>query len=413
LQALLALEDGLVLRGRSFTGPGEALGEVVFNTSMTGYQEILTDPSYKGQIVTMTYPMMGNYGVNPEDVESSGIQVEGFLVKEYHRQPSNWRAQGDLAAYLKAVGKLGVEGLDTRALTKRLRQVGAMRGIISTVDLDPERLVRRVKEEVPDMNGLDLVPFVTCPCPYWWGENIGNGGQGLQPPAPSPEPSPPTPYGGLGGGAGEGGGTAFPRPSSVSLDLAALWRQRSGKKVVLYDFGVKFNIIRSLKARGLEVLVVPATTPAANVLALNPDGIVLSNGPGDPAAVTYGIENVRQYLGHQPLFGICLGHQLMGLALGGKTFKLKFGHRGGNQPVKNRLTGRVEITSQNHGFAVDIDSIPDPAVELTHINLNDNTLEGLRHKKLAAFSVQYHPEASPGPHDASYLFDEFLRVIYK
>jgi carbamoyl-phosphate synthase small subunit len=380
---------------------------------MTGYQEILTDPSYKGQIVTMTYPMMGNYGVNLEDVESSGIQVEGFLVKEYHRQPSNWRAQGDLADYLKAAGKLGVEGLDTRALTKRLRQAGAMRGIISTLDLDPERLVRRAREEVPDMNGLDLVPFVTCPSPYWWDETIGRGGQGLQTPAPSPEPSPPTPYGGLGGGAGEAGGTAFPRPSPASTDLAAIWQQRPGKKVVLYDFGVKFNIIRSLKARGLEVLVVPATTPAADVLTLNPDGIVFSNGPGDPAAVTYGIKNVRQCLGQKPLFGICLGHQLMGLALGGSTFKLKFGHRGANQPVKNRLTGRVEITSQNHGFAVDIDSIPDPAVELTHVNLNDGTLEGLRHEKLAAFSVQYHPEASPGPHDANYLFDEFLKNIFR
>jgi carbamoyl-phosphate synthase small subunit len=360
---------------------------------MTGYQEILTDPSYKGQIVTMTYPMMGNYGVNPEDIESAGIQVEGFIVKEYHQQPSNWRAKGDLAAYLKAAGKLGVEGFDTRAITKRLRQVGAMRGIISTEDLDPERLVRRVKAEVPDMNGLDLVPLVTCQAPYWWEENIGRGGQGSQTPAPSPA----------------SGGTGF--QPVLSERLQNLWGQRAGKKVVLYDFGVKYNIIRSLTARGLEVLVVPAATPAADILALNPDGIVLSNGPGDPAAVTYGIDNVRQCLGQKPLFGICLGHQLMGLALGGKTFKLKFGHRGANQPVKNRITGRVEITSQNHGFAVDLDSIPDPAVELTHINLNDNTLEGLRHQKLVAFSVQYHPEASPGPHDANYLFDEFVEKI--
>jgi len=379
LQALLALEDGLVLRGRSFTGPGEALGEVVFNTSMTGYQEILTDPSYKGQIVTMTYPMMGNYGVNVEDIESAGIQVEGFIVKEYHRRPSNWRAQGDLAEYLRAAGKLGVEGFDTRALTKRLRQVGAMRGIVSTEDLDPKRLVRRVKEEVPDMNGLDLVPLVTCKAPYWWDEMIV-----------------------------EGGGKSSEIPS---IELSTLWRQRSGKKVVLYNYGVKFNILRSLKARGLEVLVVPAATPAVEVLALNPDGIVLSNGPGDPAAVTYGVDNVRKCLGLKPLFGICLGHQLLGLALDGSTFKLKFGHRGANQPVKNRLTGRVEITSQNHGFAVDLNSIPDPEVELTHVNLNDGTLEGLRHRKLAAFSVQYHPEASPGPHDANYLFDEFLRSM--
>jgi carbamoyl-phosphate synthase small subunit len=329
--------------------------------------------------------MMGNYGVNVEDIESAGIQVEGFIVKEYHRQPSNWRAQGDLADYLRAAGKLGVEGFDTRAITKRLRQVGAMRGIVSTEDLDPDRLVRRVQEEVPDMNGLDLVPLVTCETPYWWEEGIGRGGLGFQ--------------------------TASPQPSPATYDLAALWRQRSGKKVVLYDYGVKFNILRSLKARGLEVLVVPATTPAAEILALNPDGIVLSNGPGDPAAVTYGVDNVRQCLGHKPVFGICLGHQLLGLALDGSTFKLKFGHRGANQPVKNRITGRVEITSQNHGFAVDLNSIPDPEVELTHVNLNDGTLEGLRHKKLAAFSVQYHPEASPGPHDANYLFDEFLEVI--
>ena len=398
MQALLALEDGLVLRGRSFTGPGEALGEVVFNTSMTGYQEILTDPSYKGQIVTMTYPMMGNYGVNPEDIESAGIQVEGFIVKEYHHQPSNWRAKGDLAEYLKAAGKLGVEGFDTRAITKRLRQVGAMRGIISTVDLDAERLVRRVKEEVPDMNGLDLVPLVTCQTPYWWDEGVWDESRKkadfcVVPPAPGAAP------------------VAKAARLCTLKDLQALWAERTGKKVVLYDYGVKYNIIRSLKARGLEVLVVPATTPAADILALNPDGIVLSNGPGDPAAVTYGIDNVRQCLGQKPMFGICLGHQLMGLALGGKTFKLKFGHRGANQPVKNRVTGRVEITSQNHGFAVDLGSIPDPAVELTHVNLNDNTLEGLRHQKLAAFSVQYHPEASPGPHDANYLFDEFVEKI--
>ncbi len=371
MKALLALEDGLVLWGRSFTGPGESSGEVVFNTAMTGYQEILTDPSYKGQIVTMTYPLMGNYGVNLEDLESRGVQVEGFIVKEYHPYPSNWRSRGNLADYLKASGKLGVEGLDTRAITKRLRQAGAMRGIISTEELDPATLVRRARE-LPSMEGLDLVPTVTCALPYWW------------PDLPA---------------AGE------------SVDLAALWAERSGKKVILYDYGVKFNIIRSLKARGLEVLVVPAATPAAAVLALKPDGLILSNGPGDPAAVTYAVDNVRQCLGSQPLFGICLGHQLLGLALGGRTFKLKFGHRGANQPVKNRLSGRVEITSQNHGFAVDLESIPDPAVELTHINLNDNTLEGLRHTGLRAFSVQYHPEASPGPHDADYLFEEFLQMV--
>ncbi len=372
MKALLTLEDGLVLWGRSFTGPGECGGEVVFNTAMTGYQEILTDPSYKGQIVTMTYPLIGNYGINFDDLESQGVQAEGFIVKEYHPYPSNWRAQGNLADYLKASGKLGVEGLDTRAITKRIREVGAMRGLISTLDLDPASLVRRARE-LPSMEGQDLVPTVTCALPYWW------------PDLPSEDRAP--------------------------VDLAALWAQKSGKKVVLYDYGVKFNIIRNLKKRGLEVLVVPATTPAAAILALQPDGIVLSNGPGDPAAVTYAIDNVRQCLGSQPMFGICLGHQLMGLALGGRTFKLKFGHRGANQPVKNRLSGRVEITSQNHGFAVDLESIPDPAVELTHVNLNDGTLEGLRHPRLRAFSVQYHPEASPGPHDADYLFEEFLQMV--
>ena len=374
MKALLALEDGLVLRGRSFTGTGESCGEVVFNTAMTGYQETLTDPSYKGQIVTMTYPLMGNYGVNSEDLESRGVQVEGFIVKEYHPYPSNWRARGNLADYLQAAGKLGVEGMDTRAITKRLREVGAMRGIISTLDLDPASLVRRARE-LPSMEGQDLVPLVTCALPYWWPD--------------------------------------FPAEGGATPDLAALWAEKTGKKVVLYDYGVKFNIIRCLNARGLEVLVVPATTPAAAVLALKPDGIVLSNGPGDPAAVTYAVDNVRQCLGSQPMFGICLGHQLMGLALGGRTFKLKFGHRGANQPVKNKLSGRVEITSQNHGFAVDLASMPDPAVELTHVNLNDGTLEGLRHPGLRAFSVQYHPEASPGPHDADYLFEEFLHMVEK
>jgi len=371
LKALLALEDGLVLKGRSFTGEGESAGEVVFNTAMTGYQEILTDPSYKGQIVTMTYPLMGNYGINAEDIESRGVQVEGFIVKEYHPYPSNWRSQGRLADYLKAAGKLGVEGFDTRAITKRLRETGAMRGLISTLDLDPESLVRRARE-LPSMEGQDLVPLVTCRRPYWWPQ--------------------------------------FPAETD-DTDLETLWSQRSGKKVVLYDYGVKFNIIRSLIEKGLAVLVVPATTPAAAVLNLKPDGIILSNGPGDPAAVTYAVDNVRQCLGAAPMFGICLGHQLLGLALGGRTFKLKFGHRGANQPVKNFVSGRVEITSQNHGFAVDLKSIPDPKVELTHINLNDGTLEGLRHPGLKAFSVQYHPEASPGPHDANYLFGEFLQMV--
>jgi carbamoyl-phosphate synthase small subunit len=398
LKALLALEDGLVLKGRSFTGEGECAGEVVFNTAMTGYQEILTDPSYKGQIVTMTYPLMGNYGVNPEDLESRGVQAEGFIAKEYHPYPSNWRSRANLAEYLMASSTLGVEGFDTRAITKRLREAGAMRGIISTLDLDPASLVRRARD-LPTMDGQDLVPLVTCRAPYWWAEGaaVESPGCELAPAAGTAlrDTNPPA------------------QPECTAAELAAIWSRRAGKKVVLYDYGVKFNIIRSLRARGLEVLVVPASTPAEHVLALRPDGIVLSNGPGDPAAVTYGIDNVRACLGAAPMFGICLGHQLLGLALGGRTFKLKFGHRGANQPVKCHLTGRVEITSQNHGFCVDLESIPDPAVELTHVNLNDGTLEGLRHPGLRAFSVQYHPEASPGPRDADYLFDEFLKIVTK
>ena len=291
-----------------------AAGEVVFNTAMTGYQEILTDPSYTGQIVIMTYPLIGNYGVNPEDIESRGLQVEGFIVKEYHPYPSNWRAQGNLADYLQAAGKLGVEGLDTRALRNASGKWGPCGGLSRPWIWTPPPWYAGLRE-LPSMEGLDLVPLVTCGQPYWWPE--------------------------------------FPAAGSATSDLAALWSEKSGKKVVLYDYGVKFNIIRSLKARGLEVLVVPATTPAAAVLALSPDGIILSNGPGDPAAVTYAVDNVRQCLGSQPMFGICLGHQLLGLALGGRTFKLKFGHRGANQPVKNFVSGRVEITSQNHGFAVD------------------------------------------------------------
>ncbi len=368
MKALIALEDGRIFEGRSFTGPGEALGEMVFNTSMTGYQEVLTDPSYRGQIVTMTYPLIGNYGTNPEDMESAAVRPEAFLVKEYNLVPSNFRSTATLAEFLQKAGVLGVEGIDTRALTKHLRTRGAMKGIVSTRDLDPESLVRRAKES-PGLVGRDLVCEVTCAEPYGWGET--------------------------GPQAGTGFATAGP-----------------GRfKVVAYDFGLKYNQLRLLAERGCRVQVVPATTSAAEVLAMQPDGVFLSNGPGDPAGVEGVVDNIRAILGKKPVFGICLGHQMLGLAYGGSTYKLKFGHRGGNQPVKDLLTGKVEITSQNHGFCVDPDSLPAGEVEVTHLNLNDNSLEGMRHLKYPAFSVQYHPEHAPGPHDALYLFDRFIAMM--
>ena len=375
MKALLALEDGTVFRGRSFTGPAESTGEVVFNTSMSGYQEILTDPSYCGQMVTMTYPLIGNYGVNAEDVESSRVQVRALLVKEYQEAPSNWRSERSLADYLREAGVPGIEGIDTRALTRRIRQAGAMRAALSTGDLDPNSLVEKARRS-PDMEGLDLVREVTCAGPALW-----QGGRAVPV---------------------EGGLEAFQWP-----ETGGRWR------VVAVDYGIKTNILRSLERRGCTVLVVPADVSGEAVDRLEPDGLFLSNGPGDPAAVTYAVEMLRGQLGRRPTFGICLGHQLLGLALGGTTFKLKFGHRGGNQPVKDLTTGKVEITSQNHGFCVDMNSIRDPDVELTHVNLNDNTLEGLRHRKIPLFSVQYHPEAAPGPHDAGYLFDRFVAMMEK
>jgi len=377
MQALLALEDGRTFPCRSFTGPGEASGEVVFNTSMTGYQEVLTDPSYSGQMVTMTYPLVGNYGVNSEDVESAQIQVAAFIVKEYQPFPSNFRSNQSLADYLRGQGVLGVEGLDTRALTRHIRNGGAMRAIISTSDLDAESLTRRANE-IPSMVGLDLAREVTTKNAYRW----------------------------LGG-----------RPEVLENDGAldaGIWRHRNDRPtVVAVDFGLKYNIARCLERVGFEVVVVPAATDASTIMAMAPDGLFLSNGPGDPEPVFYGIETVRELLGRLPIFGICLGNQILGLALGGRTYKLKFGHRGANQPVKNLATGKVEITSQNHGFAVDMQSLSTDEVEVTHINLNDNTVEGIRHKRLPAFSVQYHPEASPGPHDASYLFDQFRSMMKK
>jgi carbamoyl-phosphate synthase small subunit len=365
MKALIALEDGTVMTARSFTGPGEAAGEIVFNTSMSGYQEILTDPSYTGQMVTMTYPLIGNYGINAEDMESAAVHPRAFLMREYQAVPSNFRSSGTLADFLCKFGVLGIEGFDTRMLTRIIRKRGAMKAVISTEDLDEASLVEKAKQWA-GLVGQDMVAGVTTAKSYAWDK----------------------------------GGPA------ASADFPAGGRF----KVVAYDFGIKYNQLRILAEKGCSVLVVPATTPAAEVLALNPDGVFLSNGPGDPAGVEGVVENIRALLGKKPIFGICLGHQMLGLAYGGSTFKLKFGHRGGNQPVKDLQTGKVEITSQNHGFCVDPQSLP-PTVEVTHINLNDGSLEGMRHQEYPAFSVQYHPEHAPGPHDAVYLFDRFIGLM--
>lgn len=376
MKALLALEDERIFYCRSFTGPGESWGEVVFNTGMTGYQEVLTDPSYKGQMVTMTYPLIGNYGVNPDDIESDGIQVSAFIIKEYQEIPSNHRATDSLAGYLKSQNILGIEGLDTRALTRHIRKKGALRAFISTLDLNPESCIKRARS-FPAMTGMDLAREVTTEKPYYWAH-----------------------------------GKQVYMAEDVGDQGRKVWRQKGVKpSVVAFDFGIKFNILRCLENSGFEIIVVPAATPAENIRQMSPDGIFLSNGPGDPEPVVYAISTVQELIGYRPMFGICLGHQLMGIALGGETYKLKFGHRGANQPVKNLLTGKIEITSQNHGFAVNTDSIRGKEVEVTHVNLNDNTLEGFRHKKQPLFAVQYHPEASPGPHDARYLFDQFRDLM--
>jgi len=359
MDAILALEDATLFRGESFGSSGERYGEVVFNTSMTGYQEILTDPSYKGQIVTMTYPLIGNYGINKEDMESRQPFLEGFVVKEYSKIASNWRKDEVLSDYLKENNIVGIEGIDTRSLTLHIRQAGAMKVVLSTEDLDEKSLVQKARNS-RGLIGVDLVKEVTCHKMYIWSQI-----------------------------------------------------RDKGYKVVVLDCGVKYNILRKLLENKCQVIVVPANTEASEILNMEPDGLLLSNGPGDPAAVGYVVETTRKLLGKLPIFGICLGHQMLGLALGGATYKLKFGHHGANHPVKDLKTGKVSITVQNHGFCVDIDSLNKKDIEITHINLNDKTLEGMRHKKLPIFSVQFHPEASAGPHDAEYLFKEFIEMMKK
>ena len=377
-EALLALEDGTTFRGRGFGATGESFGEVVFNTGMSGYQEVLTDPSYARQIVVMTYPHVGNYGVNADDPESGGIQVAGFVVREAARRPSSWRAELSLAEYLERAGIVGIEDIDTRALTLRIRESGAMRAGISTEDLDETSLTGRVREQ-PGMLGADLASTVSTPEPYEATELVGAPANGEGPPL----------------------------------------------RVAAFDWGLKRNSLRMLARSGCETVVYPALTPATAVLSEGFDGVFLSNGPGDPAATDYAVETTRQLVGKVPVFGICLGHQMLGTTIGGTTYKLKFGHRGANQPVKDLETGRVEVTSHNHGFAVDpkgfggTENTGEPQIvetnagraSLTHWNLNDGTLEGLKLLDVPAFSVQYHPEAAPGPHDSAYLFDRFAEMM--
>jgi len=357
MKALLALEDGRIFEGVSFGAEGERTGEVVFNTGMTGYQEILTDPSYKGQIVAMTYPLIGNYGVNNADAESRGLWLEGFVVRELSEAPSNWRSEQDLDTYLRQHGVAGIQGVDTRALTRHIREAGAMKAVISATDLDPSSLVDKARRS-PGLSGIDLVQDVTCDRPFTFAD-------------------------------------------------------QGGPVVVVLDCGVKFSTLRQLRTAGCTVIVVPAHAAVDDILAYKPAGVLLSNGPGDPAAVTSVIHTARQLIkiGTVPLFGICLGQQILGLALGGRTFKMKFGHHGSNHPVKDLATGTIDITVQNHGFCVDPDSLDMDATEITHINLNDHTLEGIRHKTLPIFSVQFHPEAGPGPHDARHLFGRFVQAM--
>lgn len=384
--AVLALADGTVFHGTNFGAEGEASGEICFNTGMVGYQEVLTDPSYRGQIVTMTYPEIGNYGINPEDMESWRPWVEGFVVREHNEHPSNWRADRSLGEFLRSNGIVGITGVDTRKLASHLRDHGWQMGIISTEDLDPESLVARAGE-LPPLSGRDLVREVALDSPRRWGPS------GYIEEEDDDFPRAFMPYGGK------------PISPVGYFDADDLW---FGFRVVVIDCGVKQNILRHLVQRRCEVIVTPCTTSAERMLEWEPDGIVISNGPGDPAALGYVIDEIRRLMEEEiPIFGICLGQQLLGHAYGGATYKLKYGHRGCNHPVKRLETGEVEITTQNHGYCVDPDTLPDE-VEITHINLNDNSLEGMRHTKLPIFSVQYHPEAGPGPHDSHYLFDIFI-----
>jgi carbamoyl-phosphate synthase small subunit len=368
LKAILLLEDGTVFEGTAFGAKGQKCGEVVFNTSMTGYQEILTDPSYNEQIITMTYPLIGNCGTNPVDWESPKVFASGFIVKENCAYPSNWRNKDALNDYLESNNVIGLEGIDTRKLVKHIRTKGAMRGIISSTELDTRNLKKEL-ENYPGLVGRDIVKDVTVKKSYCWDKPV------------------------------------------TDISNAVKHKPERKYRVIAFDFGVKQNILKLLCSHGCDVTVVPAGTAGKDVLAQKPDGVFLSNGPGDPAPVTYAVDTVKSLLGKVPVLGICLGHQILALALGGRTYKLKFGHRGANHPVKNLSNGAVEITSQNHGFCVDMDSLANKDIELTHVNLNDNTVEGIRCKKLDAFSVQYHPEASPGPHDSNYLFAEFIKLM--